>query len=89
MKRNFLALLLVIGLLVPSVALGQSVKISGDERKMAEAITADQLSNYLYFVASDAMGGRDTPSYGLDVTAEFLKMNLQRWGFKPAGDNGS
>src|SRR5687768_13009293 len=89
MKRNFLAFLLVIGLLVPSVALGQSVKISGDERKMAEAITADQLSNYLYFVASDAMGGRDTPSYGLDVTAEFLKMNLQRWGFKPAGDNGS
>lgn len=89
MKRNFLAFLLVIGLLVPSVALGQSVKISGDERKMAEAITAEQLSNYLYFVASDAMGGRDTPSYGLDVTAEFLKMNLQRWGFKPAGDNGS
>ena len=35
------------------------------------------------------MGGRDTPSYGLDITAEFLKMNLERWGFKPAGDSGS
>jgi hypothetical protein len=35
------------------------------------------------------MGGRDTPSNGLDVTAEFLKMNLQKWGFKPAGDNGT
>jgi hypothetical protein len=35
------------------------------------------------------MGGRDTPSAGLDVTAEFLKLNLSRWGFKPAGDNGS
>lgn len=56
---------------------------------MAAAITADQLKDYLYFVASDAMGGRDTPSNGLDVTAEFLKMNLSRWGFKPAGDDGT
>ena len=35
------------------------------------------------------MGGRDTPSQGLDITAEFLRMNLERWGFKPAGDSGS
>lgn len=80
---------MAVALLLPTVALGQTVKISSDERKMAEEITAGQLSNYLYFVASDAMGGRDTPSYGLDVTAEFLKMNLQKWGFKGAGDNGT
>src|SRR5688572_27598490 len=89
MRKNLFVFLFTIALLLPTVALGQTVKISSDERKMAEAITADQLSNYLYFVASDAMGGRDTPSYGLDVTAEFLKMNLQRWGFKGAGDNGT
>lgn len=89
MKKTFFVFLLTIALLLPTAAFGQAVKISSDERKMAEAITADQLSNYLYFVASDAMGGRDTPSYGLDVTAEFLKMNLQRWGFKGAGDNGT
>lgn len=90
MNRKFLTLFLVIGLLVPTAAFGQvAVKITSDERKMAEAITADQLSNWLYFVASDAMGGRETPSYGLDVTAEFIKMNLQRWGFKGAGDSGS
>jgi hypothetical protein len=35
------------------------------------------------------MEGRDTPSRGLDATAEFLKMMLSRWGFKPAGDNGT
>lgn len=88
MKKTFLTLLLAIGLLSPTVALAQAVKITPAERKMAEEITASQLSNYLYFVASDAMGGRDTPSAGLDVTAEFLKMNLERWGFKGAGDNG-
>ena len=35
------------------------------------------------------MEGRDTPSRGLDTTAQFLAMNLSRWGFKPAGDDGS
>jgi len=88
MKKPFLVLFLLIGLLSQS-AFAQTVKITTAERKIAEAITASQLSNYLHFVASDAMGGRDTPSQGLDVTAEFLKMNLERWGFKPAGDNGT
>jgi hypothetical protein len=35
------------------------------------------------------MEGRDTPSRGLDTTAKFIAMNLERWGFKPAGDDGS
>lgn len=89
MKKTIFVFLLSVSLLLPSAAFGQAVKITSSERKLAEEITASQLSNYLYFVASDAMGGRDTPSYGLDVTAEFLKMNLERWGFKPAGDNGT
>ena len=89
MRRTLLILLLVTGLLTQAPGFAQSVKITSDERKIAEAITAKQLSSYLHFVASDAMGGRDTPSQGLDVTAEFLKMNLERWGFKPAGDNGT
>ncbi len=89
MNRFLTTFLLVIGLLAPTAAFGQAVKITPAERKAAEGVTASQLSNYLHFVASDAMGGRDTPSVGLDVTAEFLKMNLANWGFKPAGDNGS
>jgi len=87
MKKSLVSFVLTIAMIVPVFA--QKVAISADERRMAESITAAQLSNYLYFVASDAMGGRDTPSVGLDVTAEFLKMNLDRWGFKPAGDNGT
>ena len=89
MKKHFLILSLVIALLTPSVLTAQAVKITPAEKRIAEGITASQLSNYLYFVASDAMGGRDTPSQGLDITAEFIRMNLQRWGFKPAGDNGT
>ncbi len=77
--------------MLPAAVLAKdtTITISDAERKMAEYITAQQLSDYLHFVASDAMGGRDTPSQGLDITAEFLALNLKRWGFKPAGDNGT
>ncbi|HEX6125832.1 MAG TPA: M20/M25/M40 family metallo-hydrolase [Pyrinomonadaceae bacterium] len=87
MRKSLFVLLLELTLVFSTAA--QTIRITPAERRMAGAITADQLKSYLYFVASDAMEGRDTPSRGLDVTAEFLKMNLSRWGFKPAGDNGT
>src|SRR6266566_5492769 len=55
----------------------------------ADTITTAQLKDYLSFIASDEMEGRDTPSRGLDTTAKFLAMNLSRWGFKPAGDEST
>jgi Peptidase family M28 len=54
-----------------------------------DTITAAQLREYLSFIASDEMEGRDTPSRGLDTTAKFIAMNLDRWGFRPAGDDGT
>lgn len=58
-------------------------------RSAAEGITAAQLRDYLYFVASDEMEGRDTPSRGLNITAKFIATLLSRWGVKPAGDDGT
>jgi hypothetical protein len=58
-------------------------------RKLADQITAAQMKDYLYFIASDEMEGRDTPSRGLDTVAKFIALNLSRWGLKPAGDNGT
>src|SRR3989440_11578253 len=52
-------------------------------------ISAAQLRTYLTFIASDEMEGRDTPSRGLDTIAKFIALNLTRWGFKPAGDDGT
>src|SRR3954468_3400137 len=90
MKRNLLWVLIVSAFVLNSVAWGQTaVKITPAEKQIVEGVTADQLKNYLYFVASDEMEGRDTPSRGLDTTAKFIAMNLTRWGFKPAGDNGT
>ncbi|MEW6127993.1 MAG: M28 family peptidase [Acidobacteriota bacterium] len=55
----------------------------------ADFINATQLKDYLTFVASDEMEGRDTPSRGLDTTAKYIASQLSRWGVKPAGDDGS
>ena len=90
MRKNLLALFLVFTFILPYSAVAQSAtKKNSAAMKAAQTITAKQMSDYLYFIASDAMEGRDTPSRGLDTTAEFIKMNLSRWGFKPAGDNGT
>jgi len=86
------ALACVLGL-APVSAVSQtrepkgSIRLAG--RVSAEHVTAAQLRDYLSFVASDLMEGRDTPSRGLDTTARFIATLLSRWGFRPAGDPGS
>jgi hypothetical protein len=72
-----------------SVTSAASITIPAAARQSAEQITAAQLRDYLYFVASDEMEGRDTPSRGLNTVAKFIAMELSRWGVKPAGDNGT
>lgn len=83
-------------LLILSIALSISLPIVSGQRKQAaeavspygntEGVTAAQMRDYLHFIASDELEGRDTPSRGLDTAAKFLAMNLSRWGIKPAGD---
>ena len=58
-------------------------------RGNVEAITAAQMKDYLTFIASDELEGRDTPSRGLDIAALFIATNLARWGLKPAGEGGT
>ncbi len=52
-------------------------------------IHAAQLRDYLTFIASDELEGRDTPSRGLDIAARYIASHLSRWGAKPAGDDGT
>ena len=96
MKRFLVALLIVTNLsaLLPATLAQRKRDKAGSPAAVAaqrgvDQITAAQMRSYLSFIASDEMEGRDTPSRGLDTTAKFLAMNLQRWGFKPGGDDGS
>jgi len=96
MKRLFIVLLLigVLGMPLPSLVAQRRKPAAASPAAIAtqrgvDQITAAQMRAFLSFIASDEMEGRDTPSRGLDTTAKFLAMNLARWGFKPAGDEGS
>jgi len=59
------------------------------ERAAAERITAEGMKEILYYIASDEMAGRNTPSPGLNKTAEFIAERLKKLKVKPAGDKGS
>ncbi len=90
MKKNLLALFLLFTFIFQSSASAQTAtKAKSPARNASDTITAAQLKDYLYFVASDEMEGRNTPSRGLDITAKFMATLLSRWGFKPAGDDGT
>lgn len=82
--RNVLITFWLVCLLIP-----QSTLLAQKRDYRADLITAAQLKDYLSFVASDLMEGRDTPSRGLDLTAHFIATLLSRWGVKPGGENGT
>src|SRR6202020_2708323 len=51
----------------------------------ADAITQEELKNYLYFIASDQLEGRNLPSRGFDIAALYVASHLAEWGLKPGG----
>jgi hypothetical protein len=53
-----------------------------------DAIRADHISADLHFIASDDLGGRDTPSAGLRTAARFIRARLMRLGFTPGARDG-
>lgn len=52
----------------------------------ATLIVPDSISKYLFFLASDSLKGRNTPSEGLDIAAEYIASNFKKFGLKPAGE---
>src|ERR1041385_3047803 len=92
--RRFLTALVLASVLVTTFPATYAQRAADKSKKAAASVTtqravdsiaASQLRNYLTFIASDEMEGRDTPSRGLDTTAKLMAMNLAGWGFKPAG----
>ncbi len=51
------------------------------------SITADDLKEWLTYVASDELEGRDTYSAGLGLAAGYIQEHLHAWRVKPAGDH--
>lgn len=60
----------------------------GVEAAAASITPADYLRK-ISVIAHDSMGGRDTPSPGLEMTAAWIASEFERIGLVPAGDDGS
>ena len=93
------SLFLALPLHAPYAQQSQSVRVAtaaaapssyfDAERSAADRIAADEMKEILYYIASDDMLGRDTPSPGLDKTAQYIADHLKKFKLKPAGDNGT
>jgi hypothetical protein len=58
-------------------------------RRAAETIAQADVSRRVHLIAHDSMGGRDTPSPGLEKTAAYIAAEFRRMGLKPLGDSGT
>src|SRR6478736_4870890 len=66
----------------------EPVRVTPEMRIVADHITAASLRGHVSFLASDLLEGRDTPSRGLDIAAEYIAAQFRRAGLEPKGDDG-
>lgn len=62
---------------------------NGGVRSGLESITSNDVRRRVNIIADDSMGGRDTPSRGLEATASYIAGEFRQFGLKPGGDDGS
>jgi Zn-dependent M28 family amino/carboxypeptidase len=80
---------LIVVFLTASWVFGQSVSreaaLSPDVQGALGRIRATSLRGDLSFLASDLLEGRDTPSRGLDIAAEYIAAQFRIAGLEPIG----
>jgi hypothetical protein len=55
----------------------------------AASITPDDMYRRIAWLASDELGGRNTPSPGLEMAAKYIADEFRAFGLSPAGDSGT
>src|SRR6266567_1375489 len=86
--RCGLVLCIAVCCLSAQQAAPQQYTITPDVRTVLDRVSSDSLRGHLSFIASDALEGRNTPSRGLDIAAEYIAAQFRRAGLEPAGDDG-
>jgi len=81
--RGVFVFFLTLGLAAP-----QSFRPAPEMNRALANISTDSLRGNLSFIASELLEGRDTPSRGLDIAAEYIAAQFRRAGLEPAGDDG-
>lgn len=94
MKRaaGFSSVLLIGALALSAQAQDETVDawshVPAELRDAVERITPASLSGDLSFIASDLLGGRGTPSPGLEMAAHYIAAQFRGAGLEPVGDDG-
>jgi len=70
-------------------SLSAQAKTATPVAKAAETITKEDVAHRVGVVADDSMMGRDTPSPGLEKTAQYVADQFKKFGLKPGGDKGT
>jgi len=83
-KRSGALAFVLVSLALPALAAASG---GGLERAL-EAVTVEGLRRDLAWIASDERGGRDTPSAGLEATAQYLRARLVELGFQAGSSEG-
>jgi hypothetical protein len=72
--------------------LASPLAAQGPNRSLEAAvatITEADVARRVTIIAHDSMMGRDTPSRGLEMTAQYVADEFKRFGLKPGGENGT
>lgn len=75
-------------MLAPALGAAQRAAPAADFGGSA-SITPAELKDWLSYIASDELQGRQVFHEGLGLAANYIVDHLKEWGVKPAGDNGS
>ena len=61
----------------------QSVFAQSDQLLTQETVQTKTIQGHIYFLASDELKGRNTPSNELNIAARYLETSLMRYGVQP------
>jgi hypothetical protein len=76
-------------MLSPAIGVAQRAAAPKAAAGGRASITPAELKEWLSYVASDELEGRQVFHEGLGLAANYIADHLKEWGVKPAGDNGS
>ncbi|MBV8820064.1 MAG: hypothetical protein JO022_16995, partial [Acidobacteriaceae bacterium] len=63
-------------------------EITPEVQSALKQIQPSSLRGNLSFIASDLLAGRDTPSPGLEIAAEYIAAQFRKSDVEPGGDDG-
>ena len=90
MIRNIVLLVsLVLMMLSCKTKKQMASTVAVTDKTIAEStISTNNIKSHIYYLASNELKGRDTPSDGLDIAARYLSSSLLRYGVKTVNAPG-